>query len=100
MRITEWETKRQYKDQAKGINWHTAIFLGLFHVGAVAALFMFNWRAIVVAIVLWWITASLGVGMGFHRLLTHRGYKTPKIVEYLLASAAQWHSKGAISNGS
>ena len=37
-----------------------------------------------VAIVLWWISASLGVGMGFHRLLTHRGYKTPKLVEYFL----------------
>jgi fatty-acid desaturase len=45
---------------------------------------MFSWQALVVAIVLWWISASLGVGMGFHRLLTHRGYKTPKLVEYFL----------------
>ncbi len=30
------------KDQAKGINWHTAIFIALFHVGAAAALFMFT----------------------------------------------------------
>jgi fatty-acid desaturase len=59
------------KKQAKGINWHTATFIALFHVGAVAALFMFSWRALVVAIVFWWITASLGVGMGFHILLTH-----------------------------
>jgi fatty-acid desaturase len=67
-----------------GMNWHTTIFMVLFHLGAVAALFMFSWQALVVAIGLWWITASLGVGMGFHRLLTHRGYKTPKWVEYLL----------------
>jgi len=72
------------EDQAKRINWHTASFLALFHVGAIAALFMFSWQALVVAIVLWWITASLGVGMGFHRLLTHRGYKTPKLVEYFI----------------
>jgi fatty-acid desaturase len=39
---------------------------------------------LVVSIVLWWITASLGVGMGFHRLLTHRGYKTPILVEYFI----------------
>jgi fatty-acid desaturase len=76
--------KTTSKDNAKGINWHTAIFMAMFHVGAVAALFMFSWQALVAAIALWWITASLGVGMGFHRLLTHRGYKTPKWVEYLL----------------
>jgi stearoyl-CoA desaturase (delta-9 desaturase) len=45
---------------------------------------MFNWRALAVAIALWWISASLGVGMGFHRQLTHRSYKTPKLVEYFL----------------
>ena len=72
------------KDRTRGFNWHTTIFLALFHVGAVAALFMFSWQALVVAIALWWITASLGVGMGFHRLLTHRGYKTPRLVEYFL----------------
>lgn len=72
------------KEQPGRINWHTTIFLALFHLGAVAALFMFSWRAMVVAIVLWWITASLGVGMGFHRLLTHRGYQTPKLIEYFL----------------
>jgi fatty-acid desaturase len=66
------------------INWHTATFMALFHIGAVAALFMFSWQALLAAVVLWWISASLGVGMGFHRLLTHRGYKTPKLVEYFI----------------
>ena len=72
------------RDNNKGINWHTATFMALFHIGAVAALFMFNWKALVAAVLLWWISASLGVGMGFHRLLTHRGYKTPKLVEYFI----------------
>lgn len=71
-------------NNVKGINWHTAVFLALLHVGAVAALFVFSWRALVVAIFLWWLTASLGVGMGFHRQLTHRSYKTSKLVEYFL----------------
>ncbi len=53
------------KDQARGIIWHTTIFIALFHVGAVAALFMFNGKALVAAIVLWWITASLGGWHGF-----------------------------------
>ena len=55
-----------------------------FHLGAVAALFMFSWKALIVTLVLWWVSGSLGIGMGFHRLLTHRGYKTPKAVEYFL----------------
>jgi fatty-acid desaturase len=66
------------------INWPTSITLVIFHLGAIAALFMFSWRALAVAFVLWWVAGSLGVGMGFHRLLTHRGYKVPKLVEYFL----------------
>jgi fatty-acid desaturase len=65
------------KNRVKGINWNTAVFMALFHVGAVAALFVFNWKAVLVAILLWWVAGSLGVGNGFHRLLTHRSYKTP-----------------------
>jgi fatty-acid desaturase len=67
-----------------GINWVTVSFMVIFHVGALAALFMFDWKALAVTFVLWWIAGSLGVGMGFHRLLTHRGFKTPKLVEYFL----------------
>ena len=70
------------------INWVTAIFMGLFHVGAIAALFFFTWKALVVACFLWWVSGSLGIGMSYHRLLTHRGYKTPKWVEYFLTVCA------------
>ena len=70
------------------INWVTAIFMFLFHAGAVAALFFFSWKAFFVACFLWWVAGSLGIGMGYHRLLTHRGYKTPKWVEYFLTICA------------
>ena len=60
----------------------------LFHVGALAALFFFTWKAFLVAIFLWWVSGSLGIGMSYHRLLTHRGYKTPKWVEYFLTWCA------------
>ena len=70
------------------INWVTAIFMGLFHVGAIAALFFFSWKALLVSMFLWWVSGSLGIGMGYHRLLTHRGYKTPKWVEYFLTTCA------------
>jgi fatty-acid desaturase len=71
-------------DKAAGLNWVTTTWMVIFHAGAVAALFMFSWQALVAAFALWWVAGSPGVGMGFHRLLTHRGYKTPKAVEYFL----------------
>jgi stearoyl-CoA desaturase (delta-9 desaturase) len=70
------------------INWVTTFFMGVFHLGALAAPFFFTWKALFVAIFLWWVSGSLGVGMGYHRLLTHRGYKTPKWIEYFLTTCA------------
>ena len=72
-----------HKDK-QSINWITTVWMVAFHICAIAALFMFSWQALVVTAVMWWVAGSLGIGMGFHRLLTHRGYKTPKAVEYLL----------------
>jgi len=70
------------------INWVTAGFMAVFHIGAIAALFFFTWKAFFLACFLWWVSGSLGVGMGYHRLLTHRGYRTPKWVEYFLTVCA------------
>jgi sn-1 stearoyl-lipid 9-desaturase len=81
MQLNDLSKKRA---DESGINWITAFFMGAFHLGVVIALFFFTWKALMVAVVLWWISGSLGIGMGYHRLLTHRGYKTPKWVEYLL----------------
>lgn len=67
------------------INWLVVVAMGVFHLGAVAAFFMFDWTALAVAVFLYWVAGSLGIGMGYHRLLTHRGYKTPKPVEYGLS---------------
>ncbi|CAN5417247.1 fatty acid desaturase [soil metagenome] len=77
-----------------GINWITTIFMIIFHVGAVAALFMFTWEALFVTLALWWVAGSLGVGMGYHRLLTHRGFKTPKWVEYFLTTCGTLSLEG------
>ena len=60
--------------------------MSAFHVGAVAAFFYIDTGAILAAVLLWWISGSLGIGMGYHRLLTHRGYKTPKWMEYFLTT--------------
>jgi stearoyl-CoA desaturase (delta-9 desaturase) len=69
-----------------GVNWTTFITMVVFHAGAVAALFMFTWQALAACLLLWWVSGSLGIGVGYHRLLTHRGFKTPKAVEYALTA--------------
>ncbi len=78
--------RKQPADQE--INWVTAGFMALFHAGALAALFFFTWKALLLSAFLWWVSGSLGIGMGYHRLLTHRGYKTPKWIEYFLTICA------------
>ncbi len=78
------EKVSDFAEGRERINWTTTIFMVVFHVGAIVALFMFSWQALAATFALWWIAGSLGVGMGFHRLLTHRGYKVPKWVEYFL----------------
>ena len=70
----------------KTFRWGTAVFLIISHVAAVVALFLWSWPALACAILLYWVAGSLGIGMGFHRLLTHRGYKVPKVVEYFLVT--------------
>jgi fatty-acid desaturase len=67
------------------IVWVTTLFMVAFHIGALVALFVFSWKAFLLAMVLGWVAGSLGIGMGYHRLLTHRSYKTQKWLEYFLS---------------
>jgi len=67
------------------ISWLTSIVMVLFHIGAVAAFFFFNWTAFWTAVGLYWASLTFGIGMGYHRLLTHRSYKVPRFFEYTLA---------------
>ena len=71
--------------QAHRTNWVTTGFMVAFHVLAVVALFMFTWKAFFCFLGLWFVAINMGIGMGYHRLLTHRGYRTPKWVEYVLS---------------
>jgi fatty-acid desaturase len=73
------DTRRQ------GLNFFTALILAVLHVGAVAALFMFSWKNLAVAAVLYYICVGLGISMGYHRLHTHRSYKVPRALEYFFA---------------
>ena len=67
----------------EGVNWITMVALIVFHAGALAALFFFSWQRFAVAVVLYVLAINVGIGMCYHRLLTHRGYRVPKWLEYV-----------------
>jgi stearoyl-CoA desaturase (delta-9 desaturase) len=66
------------------IQWVTLTTVTIFHILAIWALFTFSWQNLIAAAVTWWVAGSWGIGMGYHRLLTHGGFKTPKWMEYFL----------------
>jgi sn-1 stearoyl-lipid 9-desaturase len=68
------------------IHWNTLVLVALFHVIAVAALFTFSWQNLAAAVIIWWVSGSWGIGIGYHRLLTHRGLKAPRWLERTLAT--------------
>jgi fatty-acid desaturase len=67
------------------LNWITTVALIFLHAGALAALFMFSWRNLIVAAVLYWMCVGWGISLGYHRLHTHRGYKCPLWLEHFFA---------------
>ena len=76
------KAEQSYK---QGVSLLTSGVLIVFHVMAIAAFFTFSWRNLAVALVLHWIAVGLGISMGYHRLHTHRGFKTYKWFDYFLA---------------
>ena len=75
---------RSKDSNSNKIQWDTSIVVVVFHILSVWALFNFSWQNLFAAVIIWWITGSWGIGMGYHRLLTHGGFKTPKLIEYFL----------------
>jgi fatty-acid desaturase len=92
------DKKIKVNEGHRGIRWPTTIWMIVFHLGAVAALFYWSWRGLIVAAVLAWVAQSLGVGMTYHRLLTHRSYKVPRPVEYFLITCATLSFEGGPIN--
>ena len=63
----------------------TGLVLVWFHVEGAAAFWSFSWRNLIVALTLYCVAGGLGISMGYHRLHTHRAFKTFTWFEYFLA---------------
>jgi len=77
-----------------GFNWVTLVTIVIFHAGALAAFFFFSWQRLAVMAILYVLAINVGIGMCYHRLLTHRGYHTPKWVEYIMSICATMSLEG------
>jgi stearoyl-CoA desaturase (delta-9 desaturase) len=58
-----------------------------FHLLALLALvpWFFSWSGLVCAFVAYYLFGVLGINVGYHRLLTHRGFSCPRWLEHVLA---------------
>ncbi len=75
-------------------DWPIIISIGLFHLVSLAAPFTFTWSGFVLFIALLWIS-GIGITGGFHRLLTHRAFKTQKWVEWVFTIAGTLALQGS-----
>lgn len=66
------------------VNWSVVIGIAVMHIAAVAAPFFFTWTGLVLMFVMIWLSGNVGITLCYHRLLTHRSFKTPKWFEYIL----------------
>ncbi len=66
------------------LDWGIVAYMAVLHLGALTALLpgTFSWSAVGIMLFLHWVTGCLGITLGFHRLVTHRSFQTPKWLEY------------------
>ena len=74
----------EIEQSRESIHWKNLAIVVAFHLLTVPALFVFSWENLAAMLVGNWIVISLGIGLGYHRLLTHRSFKAPKWLEYTL----------------
>ncbi|WP_051057982.1 acyl-CoA desaturase [Rhodopirellula baltica] len=82
---------RPEETQPLRIMWQYVIVLSLVHLVALAAFvpswfsYLFTWSGLIAGIAGHFIFGMFGITIGYHRLLTHRGFKCPKWMEHTLA---------------
>jgi fatty-acid desaturase len=74
-----------------GVN---VVYFAWIHLMALAAPSTFSWGALAVFFLFLWLSGSIGIGVTYHRLLTHRGFKVPKWFEYFGTVCGMLMSEG------
>ena len=72
-------------ERQPALNWTTVIFFSIVHLLALLSPWFFSWRALGITLALHWLFGSIGICLGYHRLLSHRSFQVPQWLEYLIA---------------
>ncbi|MEM9646251.1 MAG: acyl-CoA desaturase [Planctomycetota bacterium] len=80
--------------RADNLSYWAIGWLALAHLACFAAPFTVTWTGLAVMIGLHWMTGSLGICLGYHRMLTHSGMKTYPWVRYLFATIGSLAGEG------
>jgi fatty-acid desaturase len=67
------------------LNWLIVFFFTAVHALAMLAPWFFSWSALGVMLLLHWLFGSIGICLGYHRLLSHRSFQVPRWLEYAIA---------------
>ena len=82
-------------DSWTNLDWPVVIWIVGVHLMALAAPFYFSWSGLAICLVAYWITGSLGVCLGYHRLLTHGSFSTSRPVKLFYAFLGGVSGEGA-----
>jgi sn-2 palmitoyl-lipid 9-desaturase len=77
------------------IDWITLGWMVVMHAGALVAPFFFSWSALGAAVVLHWLTCSIGICLGYHRYLSHRSLKLKTPSEFFVLWAGAISGEGS-----
>lgn len=66
----------------RNADWISLVWIGAMHLGCLAAPFFFSWKALGIAVLLHWLTGSVGICLGYHRYLSHRSFKLRSPAEF------------------
>jgi len=68
------------------LNWTALAFFGSIHLLALLGFWFISPLAVGVTLFMHWLFGSIGICLGYHRLLSHRSFRVPKWLEYIITT--------------
>jgi fatty-acid desaturase len=82
----KWQSGKPHTARRNNVNWEAVIWLSAAHLGMLAAPWTFSWSGLALLVVLHWVCGCIGITLGFHRLLTHGSFNTPRWMRRTIAT--------------